>query len=79
MSLDALDYATIPRAVEVSQEPSPMCPVCGHRLGWHTWHVVATHDGRGVKLDGLCQGPVFVSAGHPAGVCGCHPERALTP
>lgn len=74
MNLSVLDYATIRQAVELTAQPSPPCPTCGHSsLGWHTWHL-RTLSGD-VMLVGQC-----LHRAHPhAPLCSCLHEQILTP
>ena len=77
----SLDYASIDRAVEVSSEPSPPCPNCGHSLGWHTWGVSAIGKPPLLTLLGICQ-YVREQEGAKATTyrpCTCHREKELTP
>ena len=79
MSLDALHYATIPRAVELTREPSPRCHNCGHSDGWHTWQtrqIGVTGQGEHVRLVSTCQADKH---GYTGVRCSCYREQALTP
>lgn len=84
MSLTAQDYASIARAREISCDPSPLCPTCGHSLGWHAWQVIGAggafvQDGPPWILRGTCQ-YVREQEGSKATTyrpCSCRREEAL--
>ena len=71
--MTSLDYATIPRAVELTREPSPPCPTCGHALGWHTWHL------RTYLSSFVLVGQCLHRAHADAPLCSCIHDESLTP